>query len=566
MRQPRYRRVVPTLPTLLLLLTVPGGLGVSSATAAEPDTKTQAAIDALFTEYDRWDRPGLSLAVVRDGKLFYARGYGCANLEYSIPITPATIFHVASVSKQFTCFAIVLLAEEGKLSLDDDVRKHLPELPDFGMPVTLRQLMNHTSGVRDQWELLALAGWRLDDVITRDHIMKMMRRQRELNFPPGSEHLYSNMGYTLLAEVVEKVSGTSLREFAEARIFKPLGMTHTHFHDDHEEIVPNRAYSYSKRGEGYQKRVLSYANVGATSLFTTVEDMARWLANFESPKVGTKKTIETMQGRGKLTSGETIDYALGLSHGTYRGLHVIGHGGADAGFRSQVVRFPEHGLGIVVLGNFRELDPRGQAMKVAELLLADHLEPEQKKEQPAAERIELPVEKLEQFAGKYALDNGVTAAIEVSDGRLLAKIPDTPQVELVPTAEKEFFIKELGAHVTFAEPGDDGPQALTAEVGGETIKGRRVTDAESAAPDLAPLAGRYYSPELETVYDIVVDGNALIARHQRHGDIRLTHRTGDQFGGDEWFFGRVEFDREQDKVSGFRVSGGRVRNLRFQRQ
>ncbi len=254
---------------MLMLLTA---AWATNATATENDLGPK--IDALFTEHDAWDRPGLAISVVRDGDLQYARGYGCANLEYDIPITPATVFHVASVSKQFTSFSIVLLAEEGKLALDDDVHKYLPDdVPDFGPTITLRHLMSHTSGIRDQWALLAMAGWRLDDVITREHILKLMRRQQDLNFEPGAEYLYSNMGYTLLAEVVAKVSGQSFREFTAERIFKPLGMTHTHFHDDHEEIVPNRAYSYAPDGDGFHKSVLSYANVGATSLFTTAEDL-----------------------------------------------------------------------------------------------------------------------------------------------------------------------------------------------------------------------------------------------------------------------------------------------------
>jgi CubicO group peptidase (beta-lactamase class C family) len=227
-------------------------------------------IDALFEQEIKKDSPGAAVAIIKDGSIIYKNGYGIACMDYDIPITPSTIFHVASVSKQFTTFAIALLADQGKLSLDDDIRKYLPEVPDFGKTITIRHLIYHTSGLRDQWELLAMAGWRLDDVITKEHILKIVRHQKELNFDPGEEYSYCNSGYTLMAEIVARLSDQSFREFTAKSIFKPLGMDNTHFHDDHEMIVKNMAYSYNTgSNNGFKKSVLSFANVGATSLFTT---------------------------------------------------------------------------------------------------------------------------------------------------------------------------------------------------------------------------------------------------------------------------------------------------------
>lgn len=244
---------------------------VTTALAQNTEDPLTKKVDQLFATWDKPESPGAAIAVIKDGVVVYKRGYGSANLEYNVPITPQTVFHVASVSKQFTAFAIALLAHQGKLSLDDDIRKHLPEVPDFGKKITIRHLIHHTSGLRDQWTLLGMAGWRLDDVITKEHILKMVRHQKELNFDPGAENLYSNTGYTLLAVIVERVSGQSFRDYTDANIFKPLGMTNTHFHDDHERIVKNRAYSYSPAGPGggFKAAPLNYANVGATSLFTT---------------------------------------------------------------------------------------------------------------------------------------------------------------------------------------------------------------------------------------------------------------------------------------------------------
>jgi CubicO group peptidase (beta-lactamase class C family) len=273
-------------------------------------------VDEIFSEWDRPDSPGCALAVVKGGEVVYKRGYGMANLEYDVPITPRTIFHVASVSKQFTDFAIAILTDEGRLSLDDEVRAHVPELPDFGEPITIRHLIHHTSGIRDQWELLVAAGWRMDDVITTDDVLELVGRQRELNFRPGSEYLYCNTGYTLMAVIVERVTGSSLREFCAERIFEPLGMLDTHFHDDHREIVRGRAYSYSPREEGgFQHSVLSYATVGATSLFTTVEDLARWDQNFYEAKVGGSAVVDLVQTPGVLNDGERLRYAFGLNIG-----------------------------------------------------------------------------------------------------------------------------------------------------------------------------------------------------------------------------------------------------------
>src|SRR5687768_13003665 len=209
-------------------------------------------IDQLFAEWNKLESPGASVAVIRDGQIIFRKGYGSANLEYGTPITPETVFHVASVSKQFTAMALVLLEQDGKLTLEDDIRKHLPELPEYGTKITARQLLQHTAGIRDQWQTLAMAGWRLDDVITQSQILQMMYRQKELNFTPGTEHVYSNGGYTLAAEIVRRVSGKTLRSFCDDRIFKPLGMTRTHFHDDLKMIVKNRAVSYRSSQSGFE--------------------------------------------------------------------------------------------------------------------------------------------------------------------------------------------------------------------------------------------------------------------------------------------------------------------------
>jgi hypothetical protein len=273
----------------------------------KPKAITQnGQVDELFTVWDTNDTPGAAIAVVKDGSIIYKNGYGLSNLEYDIPITPSSIFHIASISKQFTVFSILLLEKQGKLSLDDDIRKYIPEVPDFGTIITLRHLASHTGGLRDQWNLLSMAGWRMDNVITKEHILKLVSKQKELNFNPGEEYAYCNTGFTLLAEVVSRTSDMSFAEFTEVNIFEPLKMNNTLFYDDHEKIVKNRAYSYNSSSDGYKKSVLNYANVGATSLFTTVEDLALWSMNFSNLTVGDSTIVNKMNTTAILNNGKTM--------------------------------------------------------------------------------------------------------------------------------------------------------------------------------------------------------------------------------------------------------------------
>ena len=334
-------------------------------------TTPEKQIDQLFTPWNNLNTPGAAVAVEKDGKVIFKKGYGSAELEYNIPITPQTVFHIASVSKQFTCFSILLLEKEGKLSINDDIRKYIPEVPDFGKVITLNHLMHHMSGLRDQWELLAMAGWRLDDNITKDHILRLVSRQKELNFNPGDEYVYCNTGFTLLAEVVARVSGQSFPEFTRTHIFEPLRMTNTLFYDNCEKLVKNRAYSFYEDSTGFKKSNLNYSNVGATSLFTTAEDLCQWSRNFENPVVGDKDIINRMNIRGVLNKGDTITYAMGQDISKYKGLKLIAHGGADAGYRSFLGRFPDQKFSVNVLSNLASFDPGGMALKIADIYLKD---------------------------------------------------------------------------------------------------------------------------------------------------------------------------------------------------
>ena len=332
--------------------------------------------------------PGAALAVTRDGEIVYKRGYGMANLEYDIPITTTTIFDLASVSKQFAAFAITTLSHDGKLSLDDDIRTYLPDVPDFGDTITIRHLLHHTSGLRDWVQSLVIAGVAMEDVISFKHILKMARHQKALNFEPGTAYSYSNTGYNLLAEIVERVTGNSFREWTDANIFKPLAMTDTHFHDDHQMILKNRAYSYQAvENGGFKHAVNNTTALGSSSLYSTVEDLAKWILNFDNTQIGEQTVIEQMHQRGVLNNGEQISYAFGLNIGEYRGLKTVGHSGSWRGFRSHLMRFPDQKFGVVILCNLDTFNPLRLAEKVADLYLADALAPEETSEPEKSSRI-----------------------------------------------------------------------------------------------------------------------------------------------------------------------------------
>ncbi len=527
-------------------------------------------LDALFLPWDNKENPGVAVAVISKGLVIYKKGFGMANLEYGIPITPETIFHIASVSKQFTIFALLLLEKEGKLTLDDDVRSYLPSLPDFGDKITLRHLASHTSGLRDQWNLMALAGWRLDDVITREQILKMMSLQRELNFKPGEEYLYCNTGFTLLAEVVARVSGISFAEFTRKHIFEPLRMNHTSFYDDHEKLIKNRAYSYYLDSTGYKKSVLNYATVGATSLMTTAEDISHWALNFRIPKVGDIEMINEMNTPARLNNGTRISSALGQFTGKYNGLQEIQHGGADAGYRSYFGRYPEQDVSIALLSNAAEFDAAGMAHKVADILFAFQVTPAGNMPLASVSNRAIPLvpdqKVLETYVGTYELEPDLFITITIGKGILSARVSGQAVMALIPLSDAEFVVDGTEAVISFLPEPNGHSRLMQLAQGGEVMDAHRVAEFTLTPGELAAYPGNYYSDELGTEYRILEIDGKLIARHHRHSDIELEAVGKDVFRSDTWFFRQLVFDRnEANKVRGCRISSGRVRNLRFQK-
>lgn len=527
-----------------------------------------ARIDSVFQDVDRTDRPGCTLGVYRDGGITYARGYGMANLEYGIALAPRSVFHVASVSKQFAAFSVELLVSEGKVTWDDEIQTYVPELPDYGEPITLRHLVHHTSGVRDQWNLLSAAGWRWEgDLVTQQDALDIIARQQVLNFPPGDEYLYSNSGFTLLAAVVQHVTGQTLREFTTEHIFAPLAMTSTHFHDDHQMIVPDRAYGYRREDDGTWKiSIPDFAIVGASSLFTTVEDFAKWDRNFREHLLGDDALFARLLTRGILNSGDTIGYAHGISVGTYRGQPTLGHGGADAGYRTQYLRFPDQDLGIAVFCNFAAAVPATYANRVADIVLEDVLAPAPV--EPETRRIDLrrwgPT--FERMAGFYKdprTDIPVSIFLHEGEARLANGMArGDAGAPLIPQGGGQFQVGNTGQLIE-VEMRDGAPAAISSSTGRRYSYVGRTPNTL----DQGEYAGTYWSEELDTEYQIAADttsATALLLYHRKFG--WNTTRAGypDAFytGGD-WF----TFTRDASgRITGLTWSDGRVRRVRFERR
>jgi CubicO group peptidase (beta-lactamase class C family) len=517
-------------------------------------------VDVLFAEYNKPDSPGCSLAIMQNGNVIYQRGYGMANLDHDIAITPDTVFHVASVSKQFTVMAILLLEADGKLSIEDDIRDHVPEMPDYGATIRIRHLIHHTSGLRDQWDILTMAGWDYsEDLISNRHVLNIASRQQALNFLPGEEHLYCNTGYTLMAMIVERVSGMTFREFTHERIFAPLEMTQTHFHDDHAMIVKKRAMAYFPDDKGSFKICIpTFDTVGATSLFTTVLDLAKWEQNYYHYRVGGAAIAAKMRIPGKLDNGKELTYAGGVSVAPYKGLPTIGHGGADAGYRSLFIAFPEQCFGVIVLSNCSRVAPNMLADAIVDMYLADSIATEAE----AAEAIELSAVQRQECVGLYAhAGKGLTLQITEKDNML--HLDD--RLPLAVAAKDQLQLKIFAMELIFARDTTDNIQTVNVRAIGsnDTNIYTKTATADLAVDTLAAYQGTYYSDELLTHYMVVVEDEKLILRHLRHSDQILKSTFTDGF---KLEYAEVRFERNADgSIQGFKIYTPRVRGLMFYR-
>ncbi len=524
-----------------------------------------AKIDYLFSECDKPGLPGYALGIVDNGRIVYKRGYGMANLEHNIPISTKSVFDIGSTSKQFVAFCIAILEKKGKLSLEDPVQKHIPEMSLYKHPVTLRHLIHHISGLRDYLTLMDLAGMRYENEYPDEEIIGLISRQSDLNFTPGSEFLYCNSGYLLLGEVVKRVAGKSLREFAEKSIFSPLGMKNTHFHDSFTSIVNNRAAGYSVGPDGVKADVSLFDVVGDGGVNTTVEDLFLWDQNFYHNKLagGGQKLIEKITTTGRLNDGTELNYAHGLFLGTYRGLKTVTHGGAWIGYRTEILRFPQKNFSVICLSNFSQANPARIAWQIADICLSGEmsgvpLRPDSKRASPAS------VNKIKRLAGIYLnAKSGDFLEISIKDGELFSG-SGGGHYRLEPVGP--FHYSRTGGAFEIKFCTGEGKSSGTALVKERTEKektyGKIDLPAISKKRSRA-CAGQYYCEELDIKYSIVREKEKifLMRKNAKREEIRLLQ--GELFSAD-WLSLRF-FKERAGRYNGFTLGAGRVKGLVFKR-
>jgi CubicO group peptidase (beta-lactamase class C family) len=529
----------------------------------------RARVDSLFGAYDRAPGPGLAVAVVKDGRMVLSEGYGLADIEHGVPITGATVFDIASVSKQFAGLAVAMLATQGRISLDADISTYIPEMKGIGAPITVRNLVHHTSGLRDWPATLALAGWRMDDVISMDQILRFAYAQRSLNFAPGSEYTYSNTGYNLLAEVVARVTGKSFRAWTAEHLFTPLGMTRSRFQDDHTELVPDRAYGYEFVAFGkYRVATDNLTALGSSSLFSSAEDLAKWMINLDSARVGGREAMAMTRNRGVLTSGTPITYAFGLGHGVHRDLPTLAHSGSWAQFATFLLYFPEQRLGVVILANSGSINPSRAAYDVADAYLnAARATAAADTSMRTRAEVTVPTAMLDEYAGVYRLGRGWYLHLRRDGSILRTRATNEDEFAMSARSQRDFWIEAYSAGLTFQR---DSAGTLTGLLY-RNIRAPRIdpsaVKAVPSAAELAAIAGTYESAELGTTYRVTVENGVASISHFRHGTAPLTW-TWQEFTTPWWFAKSVVFERDASgRVTGMVVDiNERSRANRFTRR
>ena len=455
---------------------------VSTRIPAQVADSVARRIDAVYARYNSPSSPGCVVGVFQNGKITYEKGYGSANIEYDAPITPRTPFIMGSVSKQFTAAAIALLIEEGRIKPSDDIHKYIPELRDYGKVVTIDHLVHHTSGIRDFWTLVQAADMRNDDGYAVGDVLQLASRQRHLNFDPGAEYNYSNTGYVLLGIVVQRVTGMTLREFASERIFTPLGMTHSHFHDDHTEPAPGRASAYSPAKSGWKINVWNNDIVGQGGLMTNIEDFQKWDENFYTGRVGGKAFLARQLDQGVLNDGTKIAYAYGLEVGRYRGQPMVEHSGSTGGYRTDIARFPAQHTSVATMCNLSTANSVGLAHAVADVVLDRTLAKPVAVTQTGAaaeggSAVSYRDEELARFVGQYYSDElDATFDVTKSGSALLLKRPRSNPDTLRATPSRGAF-RAAGLTLRF-DDGDRAAPAFTVDAGrARGIDSRRMAPA-----------------------------------------------------------------------------------------
>ena len=537
----------------------------SEPVATTPVGKVDQAAAQLYK-----DTPGAVVGVIKGGKLSFVKAYGAADLTYGMPFTAETPTNIGSSSKQFTGFALALLASRGKLSLDDDVRKHIPELKDFGKKITVRHLLSHTTGYREFINTLIIEGRQVleGDYIAPDEVIKVINRQPTLQNEPSAEFNYNNSAFSLATIVLERVTGRPFAEWMREEVFLPLGMTKTWVRANPGQIIPGRSAGYIVGEGGFREVRDLYGSAGAGGIHTTPGDVAKWMRNFKTGELGGPAVIKEMTTSFVLTSGSPSNYGYGVFLDTNRGLKRWQHGGNDVAHSSTFVYYPDLDAGYVVFSNYQGV-PGGIANVVAEAFFGEHMTaPAQRATANATSTsgVDVPAATLQRYAGKYEMTTlgGLLLTVELQGGQLRLQLPGQPALPLRPTSMTAFEVVGAPAQMTFNTVANGAVEGITFQQDGTQHPGKRVVE-KATVVDLTSFAGRYFSEELETFYDLSVEGGQLVIRHRRFGPVALTHTSGDSFSA-TLPVSQVVFQRDaQGNLTGFEAGNGRARGIIFKK-
>ncbi len=535
--------------------------------AQDPDDR----VDQLVTAYSGGDTPGVVVAVMEGGDLEFVRGYGMANLENGVEFDERTISNIGSVTKQFTAMSILLLEQDGELSLDDDIREHIPELPDFGHTVTLRNMLNHVTGYREFYNLLPMAGTQGEDWLTRDMAIRIVQNQPDLQALPDSEFNYNNTGYILLGMVVERVSGMDFPDFMRTRIFEPLGMNRTQLQAVQGTVIPGSAMGYSPvEGGGWRRARDLPASMGAGGIYTSAQDMALWMRNYRDGTVGGMEAIEAITTRNVLVDGDTTSYGLGMGVGTMRGRTVFQHTGGDTAHRTYFAYFPEFDGGVWVSSSNATFST-GIGGQIARLFFENHMDPPEDEADEAEEEgttATMSEARMEAVAGDWLLEaQGQRIGVEFSyeDGSVFIQVTGQNRIRMSPVSDTSLEVQSVNAVVHWEFDADGSTDSATL-VQGASMPLTRVEAEEKTADDLAQYAGTYFSRELETFYHLRMEDGMLMAHHRTLDPFEVRHQQGEMFAG-AWFFSSMEFQRAGNgTVTGFVAGNGRTKGVVFRKQ
>lgn len=535
-----------------------------SSAAASPETQ----IDSICAPYSLPGSPGCVIAVVQNGKVIFSKGYGLAELENEAANNPSTMFDIGSNTKQFTATSILLLQEQGKLSLDDELRKYIPEFPKYQWPITLRQLMQHTSGIRDYFDLMSLKGMNIGNNYPNEEYFKLIFAQSELNFRPGDQQMYSNSGYILLAEVVRRVSGMPLAQFAQENILDKLGMKEALFYDDPFRIVKHRAQSYGPLPSGGYWRGPSIAtNIGDGGILSTAGDLAIWDENYYSNRLGKgdPNLMRQLETKTVLNNGDTLLWAMGLRHDQHGGHHVIRHGGAYYGFRSEIARFPEQHFTVIVLANLATIEATGLAYSVADVYL-----PAVSETKPAATVVaaKLSQAQLEQRAGVFRNPvSGTIWTVTAGDSVMLVGTSTGFNFVLTPIDADHFAITgvQLVGTVAYTKL-PSGETTIELAMPGQQTARFQPFKVDTVPQNLDQYVGEFHCRDLDLTYVLTLEGDVLSVASKGDAEaIALSPTIRDEFvaqGGET----QIRFERDPEKhVQALRLSLPRAKNILFER-